>query len=67
MRHTEFATMYAITRRRAAGRRSLTWDDVANAYDAGLRHALALPPSQQNQLSRVIRVMLAANKEVIKS
>lgn len=62
MKHTEFAVVYA-SRRKAVTRR-LSWDDVAAAYDAGLRHALAISRPQRIQLGQVFRLLHAANKEV---
>lgn len=62
MKRTEFAVVYA--KRRKAVTRRLTWDDVAAAYDAGLRHALAITQPQRNQMAQVFRLLHAANREV---
>lgn len=62
MKCTEYAAAYTATRKRA-GNRQPQWSDVAVAYDAGLRHALSLPLHQQRHTMRLMRVLLAANRE----
>ena len=60
---SEYAAAYAEARKHAKGRHP-QWTDVALAYDAGLRHALSLPLHQQRHTMRLLRVLLAANREV---
>jgi hypothetical protein len=70
MKCTEFAAAYVVSRRKAVLRRgetSATWDHVAAAYDDGLRHALAVSPSQRQHLLQLFKVLVAANREVSKS
>ena len=63
MKCTDTAAAYAAARKRVTHRQS-TWADVAVAYDDGLRHALSLPLHQQRHMMRLMRVLLAANREV---
>lgn len=65
MKFTEYAATYTALRRRRT--RQLKWTEVAAAYDAGLCHGLYLSPEVRHQTARVMRVLIAANKEVTKS
>jgi hypothetical protein len=57
--HTEFALHYVAHARRRGG--PVTWFDVAEAYDAGLTHAVAVTPAKRQSLIRYLRALRVIN------